>query len=251
MRLGADPELFLVNTNGKYISAIGKIGGTKQHPLIISDNGHAVQEDNVACEFNIPPCESANDFIEAINFSLDYLKEKVKEQGLSLSITASAGFDAEELNHPKAREFGCEPDYNAWTKRINPRPHARNKTLRSAGGHIHIETELEPFHVAKCFDLVVVIPSLSLDDDIQRRDLYGKAGSCRIKSYGVECRSLSNFWLASNELKKWVWDKTQATLEFAKSGYKFSREEGQKIQACINNSNIGLMYEILQEYNLT
>jgi len=250
MRIGADPELFAVDLEGKYKSLVGLIGGSKKEPRFIRHDGCAVQEDNVAAEFNIPPCESADQFVEAINFNLSFLERHVKEYGLQLKVSASAEFDAKELATSQAMEFGCEPDFNAWTEKINPRPHSRNKFLRSAGGHIHLETTLNPFHVARCFDVFVVIPSLSLDSDTQRRTLYGKSGSCRPKFYGVECRALSNFWLTSDELKHWVFGRSQDTLTFAEKQKKFSAQDARKIQTCINTSNLGLAREIIEEYNI-
>lgn len=250
MRIGADPELFAVDLEGKFRSFIGKVGGTKQHPLVIRDDGCAVQEDNVAAEFNIPPCESAEKFIEAINFNLEHLRTIATNHGLNLSISASAEFPLEELLDPKAMEFGCDPDFNAWTEKVNLRPRSRNKYLRSAGGHVHIETEMNPYHVARAFDLCCVIPSLALDGDTRRRELYGKAGACRPKPYGVECRALSNFWLASDELKAWVFNQTQKAVKFAEQQRRFSQNESLRIQSCINTSNLGLMREIVDEYGL-
>ena len=62
--IGADPELFLADARGKFISAVGLIGGTKKEPLQVPmyETGFCVQEDNVAAEFNIPPTDNANTF---------------------------------------------------------------------------------------------------------------------------------------------------------------------------------------------
>ncbi len=249
-RIGADPELFAVDGNGKFKSVIGILQGTKEHPFEIRPDGCAVQVDNVAAEFNIPPSTSAEQFIEAINFNLNYITRVLEAHECKPAIVASAEFSSDELADPAAQVFGCDPDFNAWTGRKNPRPMSRNRALRVSGGHIHIETKLDPFYVARCFDLWVVVPSLALDRDVRRRELYGKAGACRPKPYGVECRALSNFWLASDDLKKWVYDQTHLAVDFAEQGYKFSKEEGEKIQSCINNSNMGLMQELVAEYGI-
>ena len=42
--LGADPELFLVDTSGKFISSVGKIGGTKDKPQPVGE-GCLIQEE--------------------------------------------------------------------------------------------------------------------------------------------------------------------------------------------------------------
>ena len=95
--VGCDPELFLEDTAGMVVSAVGLIGGTKREPRKIREDGCAVQEDNVAVEFCIPPCNEVNAFIETINFNLEYIAGYVKERGLSLRITASEDFPAEQL----------------------------------------------------------------------------------------------------------------------------------------------------------
>jgi len=253
IRVGADPELFLIDAGGNYISAIGIIGGTKENPRWIRDDGCAVQEDNVAVEFNIPPAVEVDKFIEAINFNLDYLSSLVKERGLSLSITASADFSKEQLNNPKAQQFGCEPDYNCWTMRPNPRPKCANKQLRSSGGHVHVETTAPPFLMARTLDLFLGVPAVKLDNDIRRRELYGKAGACRPKSYGVEYRTLSNFWLATDDLKAWVFGQVQKANRFLvdhgapEDGFK---SIGDMVQKCINTSDHGLANELMAEYGI-
>ena len=62
--LGADPEFFICN-NTEIVSAEGMTnGGTKQDPKKISENGHAIQEDGIMFEYNIPPCKT----VESIKF---------------------------------------------------------------------------------------------------------------------------------------------------------------------------------------
>ena len=42
----------------------------------------------------------------------------------------------------------------------------------------------------------------SWDSDTNRMKLYGAAGACRVKPYGVEYRVPSNKWLADEQLMK-------------------------------------------------
>lgn len=253
MRIGSDPELFLVDGGGKFISAIDRIGGTKDFPRPISDDGCAVQEDNVAVEFNIPPSETVEQFIKGINFNLNYLTKHVKTMGLNLAIVASAEFPDDQLMDMRALEFGCDPDYNCWTKRRNPSPKAASKSLRSAGGHVHIgcrEADLNPWEVGKAADLFLGVPSVLMDEDQRRRELYGKAGSVRIKPYGVEYRTLSNFWLKSDELKSWVFRQAQRAAEFVQAGNELSDEDGKMIQECINTTNRDLSRVLSARFNI-
>lgn len=237
--LGADPELFLVDTSGKFISSVGKIGGTKDKPQPVGE-GCLIQEDNVAVEFNIPPASNFEQFEDSLKYSMQVLEQRAKKLLLSLSITASAEFDSDQLKTPQAKQFGCEPDYNAWTKRQNPFPKAKNKNLRSCGGHIHIGTDIERTDVIKAMDLFLGCPSTILDKNTTRRELYGKAGSFRYKPYGCEYRTLSNFWLQSSDTMKWVYDSTTRALNWlAEQGKNMNWDEelASAIQACINDSN--------------
>jgi len=247
--LGADPELFLVNPNtGKFISSIGRIGGSKDFPMPIGEEC-AVQEDNVAVEFNIPPCKTADDFVKYINYNLSYLTERAKEMGLELYIKPSARFDEDELAHPAAQEFGCEPDFNAWTGKPNPRPQCNDPNLRSAGGHIHIGcTKKNALSIIKAMDLFVGCPLLEYDQDEQRRLLYGKAGAFRYKPYGVEYRTASNVWISSEKLIRWVWSQTQKAVDWVQQGNSLTKEQGEMIQQCINTNDMNLLKVLEKEF---
>ena len=54
----------------------------------------------------------------------------------------------------------------------------------------------------------------------------------------MEYRVLSNFWIASQELVKYVFDGAMSAIEFVNSGKELSEEEGALIQLCINTNNI-------------
>lgn len=232
--IGADPEFFL-KQHGKHVVAIDLIGGTKDFPRALDDKGHAVLEDNVAVEFNIPPAHNHQEFCASIQHVLAKLQEELPEY--SFSQESAVLFDKMDLWHPQALEFGCEPDYNAWTKEVNPRPKATDATLRSAGGHVHVGTDLDQIQVIRAMDLFLGVPSIKLDQGKLRRELYGKAGSFRPKDYGVEYRTLSNFWIFQEKLIEWVYNQTSKALAFVKEGNTLNEEQGNLIQQCINNSD--------------
>jgi len=246
--IGADPELFLLK-KGLPFSAIGLIGGTKEDPKPMQKKGFFVQEDNVSVEFNVPPAHNHEEFIANIQYVMSTLKKKLK--AFDLSTDSALVFPEEQLMHPKALEFGCEPDYNAWTKEMNPRPKATDASLRSAGGHVHVGTKEDPIEVIRAMDLFVGCPSIKMDKGTLRRQLYGKAGAFRQKNYGCEYRTLSNFWIFSSELIQWVYEQTAKAIDFVESGETIDPKHGDIIQECINNSN-EKAYESLREiYRLT
>lgn len=251
VRIGSDPETFLMDATGKYISSVGLIGGSKDEPKPIGE-GCSVQEDNVSVEFNTPPTNDVEQFVDSINYNLDYIQKRASELGLTVVYSPSAQFADDQLNTKEAQTFGCEPDFNAWSGgMVNPRPRCKDKSLRSAGGHIHIEApELDKCELIKAMDLFVGCQMLTFDSDKRRRQLYGKAGAFRPKSYGVEYRTASNAWLQSDDTKRWAFKQSQKAVEFVKSGKKIDDELGAMIQHCINKSDIKLLDEINKRVEL-
>lgn len=257
IEVGCDPELFLRNTESKFISSIKKFGGSKTRPAPIGENCY-VQEDNVALEFNIPPAKTVEAFVSSIEYSLKELSVRAEKLQLSLAIVPAAHFDKDQLRDPKAKVFGCDPDFNAWTKTKNDPPHCSDASLRSAGGHIHVgcvrwlndNPILKAHDVARAMDVFLGIPSLLLDTDRTRRQLYGKAGAFRPKPYGMEYRTLSNFWIRSEALRKWAYKQTHKAIEFLDAGNILKEEDGVEIQKCINESNTDMAYILMDKYGL-
>jgi len=237
--IGCDPEIFLVDENHKFKSVIGLLGGDKWIPRMLTKDGHACLEDNVAVEFNIPPCSSFEDFKREVQATMQMVKE-ILPSNLQYNTSSAVSFPVDELNCEKAWVFGCDPDYNAWTMEENPKPHAEDKNLRSAGGHIHVGSALaiaDPVNVIRAMDLFLGVPSTQLDAGTLRRKLYGKAGAFRPKQYGVEYRTLSNFWIFSDKLIEWAYTGTAKALEFVHSGKEIPVGHGDLINNCINNNN--------------
>lgn len=239
--IGCDPEFFL-KLGQQHVSAIGMIGGSKDFPRPLEKEGFAILEDNVSVEFNIAPAHDHEEFIKNIQYVMNNLKEMLPNYEFSQD--SAVIFDPAQLDHPQALEFGCEPDYNAWTKRINPRPKATDQNLRSAGGHVHVGTTENAISVIRAMDLFLGVPSIKLDSGTLRRQLYGKAGCYREKPYGCEYRTLSNFWIFSPKMIQWVYDQTQKAINFVAGGNEISDKDGHIIQSCINN-NDGDAYEYL------
>ena len=201
VKIGADPELFFEERGtGKILTVEGIIHGTKESPTPIDDKGHFVQRDNILAEFNIPPAESLTDFKTSIRFVLGYLSMIAELNNCVLNFNSANLIDGDQLVSETAREFGCDPDYNVYTGKpnVSPDPDMVNN-LRCAGGHIHIgydnPTVLTSQELVKLCDIFLTLPTLKFDKDMRRRTMYGKAGSYRLKKYGVEYRTLSNFWL--------------------------------------------------------
>jgi len=221
--LGSDPELFVFK-KGEPISAHGMIEGSKEHPLIVQDG--AVQVDGMALEYNTDPATTLAQW-ENNHVSVQKQLKKMLKRGLKLEATPTAFFAEEVFNTTpeEALELGCEPDFNAYTGFANPKPNAKVK-FRTGAGHIHIGWTdgadiKDPFHLGECralvkaLDFYLGMPSVRMDDDWQRRTLYGKAGAFRPKSYGLEYRTLSNFWVKDKALRAWAYKNTHLAIKFA------------------------------------
>lgn len=255
LTLGADPELFLVDAANAFVSAVGKIGGTKRNPQPLPiGEGFAVQEDNVAVEYNIPASASKVAFNHNIARAMSYLSDRVSQLGLHFVNESAVSFPMKELYTPEAMTFGCDPDFNAWDKgKRNPRPRADDPTLRSCGGHVHVgytfNTRKDVINFIKHMDMAT-IGSVLMDKGEKRRQLYGKPGAFRYKPYGCEYRSLSNFWVFESRLTDWVWDATEMALD-AWQNNKFDVDANRDlILDAINNGNKAAATQLIDKYNL-
>lgn len=250
--IGADPELFIENKDGKIISAEGMIGGTKDEPKLISEEGHAIQEDNVMVEFNIPPSHSEDDFVSNLDFVESYLTTLLTlKDGCKLNYSASSELDPTYLQTPQAMMFGCEPDFNVYLKEPNSSPDS-NTNLRTCGGHIHVGYDNPTIPVSElivyAMDITLGLPSIHLDSDDRRKEMYGLAGCFRFKDYGLEYRSLSNFWLISEESKRWAYQKTMEAIDLANSGLipEIIEKFGDNIKKSIDSNNKDLATETIE-----
>lgn len=246
---GADPEIF-VRKNSKPVSAFGLIGGTKESPLKTSVG--AVQVDGMALEFNIDPVNSGDfdRFNQNIVKTMGDLKAMVP--GYTFDLTPVQEFSPEYMdNQPaEAKELGCDPDYNAYTLKANPRPEG-DRPFRTGAGHVHIgwganipvdnEEHIEICaNFVKYLDATVGLFMTYIDRDPRRRELYGKAGAFRPKPYGVEYRTPSNMWLKNKNRRLLVWALMNKAIFHAKSQTplpRVSNLEEMRIPEVINSGN--------------
>lgn len=245
--IGSDPEVF-VSKGKKIVPGCGKIGGTKREPFFLEE-GYYCQEDNVLAEFNIPPASSLEEWVNNIDHGKALLQQRLSKANLSFTVKASHIFKAVDIEpYPKAFEFGCDPDINAWTMGDNVFE-SHDTLLRTAGGHIHIGGDEidDPWQLIRAMDLFLGVPSIILDKDSRRKKLYGKAGAFRFQPWGVEYRVLSNFWLNDPVLVKWAYNATRKAIEFHKSNKLETQSyDGKVIQTGINQSN-RLLYNYIAE----
>lgn len=247
---GCDPELFILDGKGRPVVPTF-IPGTKEEPFKVQKG--AIQRDGMAAEFNIDPASSFKEFNDNITAVLNQLKGFIPKDH-TFSFVPAIRFDPEVFDSAPedAKELGCTPDYNAWTGEVNPPPgDPEDPYLRTAAGHIHIGWSKEDLplsdvqHILNCQDVVKQLDwylgawSCLVDPDPVRRKLYGKAGAYRPKSYGVEYRVLSNFWITTPELRCETWNRLQAGIADMKRQFmpeNCDNLDNVKLQESINTA---------------
>ncbi len=254
--IGCDPEIFLQDEDGNPMSAHGIIPGTKHEPFAVTDG--AVQVDGLALELNTNPV-STNDF-NAFNTNvvsvLGELKKMVKEKypkaRFNISPVQDFGEEFLAAQPDEAKELGCDPDYNAYTMEVNPRPDG-TRPFRTGAGHLHfgwgsgIPVDNEEHHAicadfVRMLDATVGLVMTYLDRDPRRRELYGMAGAYRTKHYGVEYRTPSNRWLTTKASRSLVFYAARHALSYMQKGFPiwklfYPAEVEIDIQSIINNGD--------------
>lgn len=245
--VGADPELFMRHPDsGDFVSAHDRIPGTKWEPHKVPFG--AVQVDGTALEFNIDPAATVDEFLHNITTVRKTMADMVP--GYNVVAEPVARFEANyfKFDVPSyAQELGCNPDYNGWTQDVNPKPDPDGKPYRTASGHLHIgwtdgadvedkDHFLFCCKVARQLDYYLGMSSLLWDSDDTRRQLYGKAGAFRPKSYGMEYRVLSNRWLDSEPLMRWIYNTIQVAMVDAFSGIWAEDKYGDLAQRMIDEN---------------
>jgi len=237
---GADPEVFL-HDNMQVISAIDKIGGTKTNPRLLP-SGIALQEDNVLAEFNIPPVNNLEAWCRYVKLGLFEVREQARYSKLNIRISSFEVLEENQFLDERAVIAGCEPDFNIYTQAINPKPALENTKARSAGGHIHFgydTSHIKTSAVIQWADCLLGLWNTMYEPFGKRRSLYGKAGCFRPKPYGVEYRTISNFWLQSDQFIEDAYLRSRRVMALAT---KIGRPENvdihmQPIEKIINDPN--------------
>lgn len=256
--IGTDPECFIFNTKtNKVKSSVKIIPGTKQHPHHIEElgPGFALQTDNILAEFNVPPTDNINSFVDNITKMKDYIRKFVQEidENLDVLCAASQNVPKSELRSKQAKQFGCDPDYCIYTGDQNPKPlNASESNLRSAGFHLHCgydSPEIDrSLRALAYFDAYLGLPSILIDKDTQRRTLYGKAGCFRLTDYGFEYRTLSSYFLKDEKHLRWVFIQALKAIQAYNNCNPIP--SGDLVQKAINTNDEKLARQLCIDYNL-
>ena len=86
MKIGVDPEFFILDDNSNPINAIRVLPGKSHNPL--KKNGINFYHDNALAEFNFAPVKSEIEFIEKTRESIKILKSLVHPYNISIQAFA-------------------------------------------------------------------------------------------------------------------------------------------------------------------
>ena len=163
------------------------------------------------------------------------------------------------------KRFGCSPTMNVYEDKFR-RVSGLRERFRSAGGHIHIGGvgTTSPDYlkenidkIVQVMDIVVGNTCVLIDRDplnARRRKIYGRAGEHRMKSYGLEYRVPSNFWLKDYVLWSLVSGLARCSVSIHKSGHAdnlISKFDMRKVRKAINDNDFDLAKDnlnILRDY---
>lgn len=268
---GSDPE-FMLAKDGRYASAINVIKGSIAEP--IERNNHRFYWDNVLAEAAVEPAMSKQEAVAKIGDCLRLYADIVAPY--KLIAQSSQDFPSDELDCEDAKKINCTPDVCVYKMKQMVASDATVEafamgTLRTCGGHIHVGHDMllegtNPYYFIYLMDLFLGAPSVLMDKDPtspRRRELYGQAGRFRQKPYGLEYRSVGNFWLTSPILVELVYDIVNFSLDFMESGkvadlIKFDESQPfhkmfttvpfkkSALKNCIDNSDRGAAEKFLK-----
>lgn len=273
--IGSDPE-FLVRSRreGRIVSAIPLMSGYSKDIRKPLGDGFEVFPDNVNIEVTMPPAESADELVDNIHTLGKKLDAFLNELECEAVVQAAHNYCMDrDLNTDEAFHFGCRPEFVAYQDESGSfieydRPDMSEiGTLRVCGGHIHIGRSdwkecnddawlIEPWSrikTTRALDLFLGIALTLIDKDPSsktRKKLYGRAGSMRETPYGLEYRTLSNFWLSSDATIRLVFDLVLFAVNFAEQNpglFESSNEtvNFSKIQQAINTGDNDACIEII------
>lgn len=270
LTIGSDPEFALINQDGKPISGVGLIGGTKKNgvPISAKTEGCLKEEDNVGCEFTVPPVDfkDATSALKLRNYITDcvyYTNLDLQDKGLRLANVSSLEYDAEQLDSESAQRFGCEASYDIYTGTVSERPTPTQVgSLRSFGFHIHLglasaDVEMSPRErgersdkIIFLCDLFMGLPSIILDEDEKRRKIYGNLGDHRFTSYGLEYRTLGGYMFKHIKFIGLMLERINNILADESQVNHYFNAYFERVKALTQNLNKDEVMSIINELNI-
>jgi hypothetical protein len=232
--LGADPELFFAK-----VSKDGRRRIVGSELYLPSGEECNITVDGVQLELN--PAPSSCRVYLAMNIKNLFLQLRdyilPQQENLQLDFRQAVTISKQELNKlsEQAKVLGCEPSFNSHKETVGDiqlKVDAEKYRVRSSAGHLHFGQRYHKINpplrvldrvrsVVHALDLFLGNTCVMLDTSPaskKRRKLYGLAGEYRLPPWGLEYRTLSNFWLRAYPLMSFVTGMGRVILRVASPG---------------------------------
>lgn len=225
--IGSDPEFAIgkkiVKKNIEKTMTLPSflfIKGTKDDPESL-ENGFFILKDNLLIEGNIPPSKTKAGFIDNMAFLKDLISVILRPENAFIIEDDVVEYEKDHIYTDDGQEFACSSFRDPYLN-ISVVTPIIESDKRPIGGHIHIgyesdnkddDYELINRRLAKVWDYFVVFPSDEIYYSEFRRKNYGKYGSYRDTSYGMEFRALGGYFM-KDEFLGWIYDQTVKTVNF-------------------------------------
>lgn len=260
--IGTDPEIFVFGEKG-LIPAFTFLPHKDEAPI---ENGHKLFWDGFQAEWNYNEGkESVEDLIDSVQNAMFALQTQARKHNPTAKLLLQNVVPIEDKLLNELDEvfimLGCMPSFNAYGQKGLHVKDCRKLKYRFAGGHLIFglgKTKPKYRDLVKVMDSILGIWSVGaarhIDNPI-RRQYYGLAGEFRTpkfgKTFGVEYRTLSNFWLASPQLMRMTWAIAIQAMSFAHSRYaKLWAADENEVQETINYCDVKRANEILERNKL-
>lgn len=218
--LGTDIEAFIIDKKtGVEVTPLVIFPQDSPQKLILDGVG-IIERDGYAIEFQPNASVEVKEVKENLRKLIHFFYKEFSQYTLSTKHIVHVDLKAlQDMEDWPSLVFGCKPDYNARSKKLNDpnkKVSALVETARTAGCHIHIgipgwnpkgedrgeyvfyspenkEWAEKAVNLLKWIDLFVGLKSVVYDIPSDRRNVYGKSGDFRFTAHGIEYRTLSNF----------------------------------------------------------
>jgi len=267
MSFGCDPELFL--EKGGHIIGSEKVlhdqslaslewgtNGSKTTGVL---NKNAIVQDGIQIELNPRPNPCRANLGSEIAATFRVLRDHLaKLDNVNASFSSVIEVSQEEMDSlsEKSKLLGCKPSHNMYDQAATVSCDGSTYRTRSAGGHIHIGLSRYSSHLMKhreklvpLMDVLVGNTSVLIDRDpyaAERRKVYGRAGEYRLPVYGLEYRTLSNYWLKAYPLFSFVMGMTRMAVSVLDSNLDIALLDTvnlDKVKQAINENELELAKE--------
>ena len=247
--LGCDPEFFFTDSSNKVVPST----------QIVEPNEEGVIIDGFQGELNprADSCRQRHACQIACGITLAQRMAKEKKATVNLmKMGVVIDDDVWKKTPLSLKKFGCSPTLSAYDENHKRVTGLREK-FRAGGGHIHLgftghKEDLK--EIVKLMDITAGLVSVLLDrdtDNVRRRKNYGRAGEYRAKSYGVEYRVPSNFWLRHYVLMSLMFAQVRTAFTL------FTRNHTKElltlcpedmVRKAINENDFNLALELFTRY---